>query len=783
MRSRLPLFFTALLAAFSVSLASPLCAQESSVKVEKIDPHLRNLAAEFSRRGITSRNAASMRVADFSSRFLKIDPSGEVQIYLHLLSADAEAVKKIEQAGARVEIVDSEVGIVQAWAPFDALSGLAALPFVKRITPPSYGVSRLAVCASQAGNACQTEGVAAHHADALQALGIDGTGVKVGVISDGADSLCNAVSAQELPAGITVFGTCNDSNPCGCSDGDEGVAMMEIVHDMAPGATLAFGAGLGSTLDFRNRIDDLKNTFGADVIVDDLGFFLEPYFEDGPVALKVKDAVTAGIVYASAGGNDAQEHYEGDYVDSGDGNHSHLISSSNSVFNVTGFNPSVILQWNDAFGSSGNDYDLCLSGETASTCASFNTQQGGTDDPVEFRDLFCSGGCQIQVRKITGADRRLEIYVLGGTLSASDHVAAGSVFGHPCVPGVLAAGAIDASDPGLNNVESYSSQGPCDIFFPSVASRQKPEISALDGVEVGGFGGFPSPFFGTSAAAPHVAGAAALLLDGLATTDTEVRTALMNTAVDIEGAGFDLLSGSGRMDVLAAAATFDPNPPNSAIDAPASDTSVEQGQPLSFTGTCTDPDTTNGMTFLWTFGAGSGVANKMVEDPGNVVFTGVGVFTVSFQCTDGFLHADASPDTRQITVTPAPDTDGDGKPDFQDNCVNTSNADQKNNDKDAQGDACDPDDDNDGVLDTVDNCPFKANADQADTDGNGAGDACDPIAPATTGGTTTGDGTAGGGTTGDSTGSATGGGTGGETTGDTTGGETQPSHGGCSLLH
>lgn len=716
--------------------ASPLCAQEARMKMGKVDTHLLPSAATHS-----------------SSRFLKVDPDGLVQIYLHLQTTDENAVQKLKANGARVEIVDDELGIVQAWAPSEALSDLAALPFVRRITPPSYGVSRLAACASQPGNACLTEGVSAHHADDLHALGIDGSGVKVGVISDGADSLCNAVSAQELPAGITMFGTCNDADPCGCSDGDEGVAMMEIVHDMAPGATLAFGAGLNSTLEFRNRVDDLKNTFGADVIVDDLGFYLEPYFEDGPVALKVKEAVDAGVVFASAAGNDAQEHYEGDYADSGDGVHSHLISPGNSLFNVKGSNAAVILQWNDKFGLSGNDYDLCLSGQSAPACAANNTQQDGDDDPVEFLDLFCPGnGCQVQVRKVAGLDRRIELYVLGGTLAAADHVAAGSVFGHPAVTGVLAAGSIDAGDPGLNNVESYSSQGPCDIFFPGVETRQKPDISALDGVEVGGFGGFPTPFFGTSAAAPHVAGAAALLLDSLATTDTEVRTALTSTAVDIEGAGFDLLSGAGRMDVFAAASTFDTSPPDSAIDAPASDTSVEQGQPLNFAGTCTDPDTTNGMVFLWTFGTGSGVADKTVEDPGSVVFTGVGVFTVAFRCTDASLNPDGTPATRQITVTPAPDTDGDGSPDFQDNCVN------------------DP------------------NAGQVDTDGDGKGDACDPVAPsATTGGASTG--SAAGGETGDGTtaGETTGDGTGGETTGETTGsaagGETAPPKGGgCSLL-
>src|SRR5262249_35905645 len=160
-------------------------------------------------------------------------------------------------------------------------------------------------------------------------------------------------------------------------------------------------------------------------------------------------------------------------------------------------------------------------------------------------------------------------------LAGSDTVAAGSVIGHPAVTGVLAAAAIDASDPGHDTVEPYSSQGPVNIYFDSLGNplgspdvRNKPDISGIDGVTVGGFGGLPSPFFGTSAAAPHVAAIAAQLLSGsgLATTAAEARTAIINGAVDIGTPGFDFLSGAGRIDALGAAATFDPNLPDSAID-------------------------------------------------------------------------------------------------------------------------------------------------------------------------------------------------------------------------
>jgi hypothetical protein len=103
--------------------------------------------------------------------------------------------------------------------------------------------------------------------------------------------------------------------------------------------------------------------------------------------------------------------------------------------------------------------------------------------------------------------------------------------------------------------------------------------------------------------------------------------------------------------------------PDGSIDQPVGDVSIEIGQTVSFSATGTDPDGDTSLTYLWNFGAGSGIADSTLEDPGVVQFNSAGVFTVTLTVTDSQSLADPSPATRVVTVTPisvSPDLDGDG---------------------------------------------------------------------------------------------------------------------------
>jgi hypothetical protein len=118
-----------------------------------------------------------------------------------------------------------------------------------------------------------SEGDITHRAAEARAFyGVDGTGIKIGVLSDGVDSLASLQGSGDLPA-VTVL-------PGQAGSGDEGSAMLEIVHDLAPGAQLFFATAFTSITSFAQNIRDLR-TAGCNIIVDDIFYFVESPFQDG----------------------------------------------------------------------------------------------------------------------------------------------------------------------------------------------------------------------------------------------------------------------------------------------------------------------------------------------------------------------------------------------------------------------------------------------------------------------------------------------------------------------
>ena len=458
---------------------------------------------------------------------VRFDDSGNVEVYIHLENSDDSTLQQLRDMGATIEVVNSDWNVLQAWVPISALDQIANLDAVQEITPPDYGVTKT--------GSIKTKGDAIQRTDLARAFsGLTGAGVKVGVISAGATSWRTALGSGDLPNMLET-----DLSLQG--RGHEGTAMLEIIDDLAPDAELAFAGG-GSSLRFVEAVlwlaIDAFQGEGVEAIVDDVVFFGEPYFEDGPVALAAADAVAGGVVFVSAAGNSAEEHYEGHFVDGGDGFHAFDGDSDISMRVDTGLDVFVHLQVNDPFGASGNDYDLfiCPAGLKPikfnlqnDLCAGSDRLQDGNDDPDEAAFLFHPGEADIYIRKNSGDPKRLEMFIDGAEIREHG-VSEGGIFGHPAASEVLAVGAIDATDPGHDDPEYFSDKGPSIISHPTPESRNKPDVMGIDGVLVTGSGNFGRPFpdgpgnllFGTSAAAPHLAAIAALVIEAQRLADPSI---------------------------------------------------------------------------------------------------------------------------------------------------------------------------------------------------------------------------------------------------------------------
>ena len=505
---------------------------------------------------------------EFSSPGIPVDERS--RIYLRIDGTGiAQRVNELVDLGVEPAHVAAGYDFLEAWVPWDRVQSVAALPWVRL-------VGMAGIPAADIGSRL-TQGDAIHRADlARAAFSIDGTGARVGVISDGAVNAAAAQATGDLPVGLLI-------NAIG--SGDEGTAMLEIVHDLAPGATLAFSSGNGGSAAMILSQNWLAQNASCRIIADDLWFPREPYFQDGPVALNAANLVnTLDVVYFTSAGNRAQRHVQQGFADGGSrpigtagtfrphafGAGDYTLDLRLANPNGTGVRHTIVLQWGEAFGAAARNFDLyLLDGSLSNVLQASTTVQNGAGDPVELIDFTYNGPDNapaflvVDFNSAAAAPAGMALKVAANGPRFLQYVtAAGSINPHAGHPLVMALGAIDQADAGADTPEAFSSRGPFTVLFPGAASRGKPDAMAIDGVTVTGVGGFPSPFFGTSAASPHGAGIAALLRGALpALTAAQVRDALKNTAVDLLTAGFDNTSGFGRLDALNTVGLYLNNPP------------------------------------------------------------------------------------------------------------------------------------------------------------------------------------------------------------------------------
>lgn len=483
--------------------------------------------------------------------------------------------------------------------------------------------ARGAVAAPFIGNATSS-GDKAHQADlAKLQYGFAGEGIRIGVMSDSFNYLGGAVldiAGGDLPGPGNPFGNTTPVTvvqdlpiPNGIIAGsDEGRAMVQIVHDIAPKARLYFASAFISEAAFATNIKRLRDAPNScDIVIDDVSYSDEGVFQDSIVAQAVNYVTASGGLYFSSAGNEGNvarntaSAWEGDFNDVGSvfvvpGN-----SKGGTVHNfgtaVTPVNGNILLSsssfvytidWSDPLGASNNDYDLFVVNSTGTTVKAASTNlQAGTIDPHEEIGATAftrATGDRLVIFKTTAAAvRAISMNANAGRLTV---FTGGNTHGHGSAADAFSVAAAAASAGNTTSgvfttasrVETFSSDGPRRVFYDPTGTpitpgniligtnggviRQKPDVTAADGVATSGnlLGAGLNPFSGTSAAAPHAGAIAGLIKSanpGLSAAQIRtILTAAANT-IPIEtgtaGAAPNPVAGYGILnanaDVLAAA--------------------------------------------------------------------------------------------------------------------------------------------------------------------------------------------------------------------------------------
>lgn len=493
--------------------------------------------------------------------------------------------------------VSSYGRVVSAEFPVARLGDLGASAMLA-FARPVMAVTNAGLVTSQGDRSMRTDKVRTK-------FRFDGTGVTVGVLSD--SFACDPgpfnpnspyttpaedVANGEIPADVNIL-----SDFISPTCGDEGRAIAQIIHDIAPDAKIAFHSAFNGEADFAEGIVELAAA-GADVIIDDVLYLGEPMFQDGIVAQAADEVARLGVPYYSSNGNFGRNAYQSDYraVETGDGKFHDFdpgpnIDTKNNLV-LSAFQTVIVMNWdNPSFSVSGppgaqTDVDFIVfdaEGNRIPDCFEFLNENGVFPDLCQFQFFGDAGdggngGDAVEVASLVdfvgGAEVSfgletqsgpppglVKFVVINGSLNGAEYpLGEVSGYGHNNAAGAEGVGAAafyftqefegdtntldvraQAGEPWCDPacLSPISSAGGTPILFDIAGNRLatpeirlKPGLVGPDGVnttffgfdtsrddddsdgvfETGEEGEFPN-FFGTSAAAPHIASVAALMVD------------------------------------------------------------------------------------------------------------------------------------------------------------------------------------------------------------------------------------------------------------------------------
>ena len=567
-----------------MAATSAMAASSPSGEDAALSPRLDELAKPAARNAPPARQAAILGLPTDGAGSLQHEGQ-RVFVDVRFERGIMQAIEGLRAAGAQIVLVSSRYQMATVAIRPSSLGSLAGVDGVQAVVPDLAPAVHAAGCQG----AATSEGDAQLRAAlARSSFNLDGSGVTVGIISSNFDRDPAAAThqAQDIASGDLP----GPANPCGHTTPvsvlddavsgeefeDEGRGMAQIIHDLAPGASIAFATAGPSELTLASAIERLakptaQGGAGAQVIVDDIGYSGEPFFQDGPAAVAVNAVTAHGVHYFSAAGNE-NEVIEGQNVSSWEApafrsggtcpgelatnpeyvtelNTSHCMdfNPGAGIDNAYGLvlepyvepgefgQVSIDLQWAEPWKGVGTDLDAYLlntSGEVVNQSVADNSK---TQAPSEY--LYAANKSKspqlffLVINRFGGGSPRLK-FVRGQTdslreveygVSSGGDVVGPTLYGHAAAIAGVTVAAVPYNH--STEAEAFTSQGPSTHYFGPVAGTAAaaplsppqvkiPDLAATDCGATTFFGRLEDRyrFCGTSAAAPHAAAVDALML-------------------------------------------------------------------------------------------------------------------------------------------------------------------------------------------------------------------------------------------------------------------------------